>query len=319
MVEKPISVEGEPSASGGDGLPPLEIDDTTPDDVLVKEAAWERGENIDDQPKEDDVAVGAGVVATDGVGAEEPKEPQSVAQANKPEETPKEPVESIDDKISRLVTEQTRGLQSTYDTRIAAAERAARIAQEQNDKFNLEASVETQLRQQERGLAREMGEEAAKQFVRSPENQEAIRSTFTQKAENSRLQLSVEQQTIQNRGQNMSGWLNKLQQDHGLSDEDVVALSRTVTKESLSTDESWIQTGEALGLMAERLKAAKTPSKKTLVPPETPETVPSDGRSTSDAPSDDNSLTASAQEKPLWAWTKEEHAAMRKSAMGGWG
>jgi len=317
MVNVPTLVDGETPAPDNNGLPELVIEDSTPPDALAKEAAWERGENIDDQPVQEGVEVEAEKKPAEGVGVEEPTEPQSATPAESPPPPPKAPEESLDDKISRLVGEQTRGLQSRYDTEMAAASKAARLAQEQNDKFSIDAQVEAQLRRQEQGLAPEMGEDVAKKYVRNTENEESIRTAFTQKVENERLQESLTHQQTNARGQYLTGWVGRLQQEMKLTDSDVTALRSVITPASLVNEESWIQTGEAIGVMAEQLKTARAPSMKTQVPPETPETVPGSGRSSSETPSNDDTLTASAQEKPVWAWTKEEHEAMRRASHGG--
>tara|TARA_R100000808_G_scaffold18710_1_gene40921 strand:- start:12590 stop:13540 length:951 start_codon:yes stop_codon:yes gene_type:complete len=310
-----ISADDSASVSDDNGMNPLIIEDSTSPEQLEKEAAWERGENIDDNTENIDGGVGAVETEDRGVDEGETPEPEPVVQplAN---ETP-QIEESIEDRVSRLVSEQTKGLQSSYDKRVAEAEKKARLAEEENRKFNLDTAVETSLRRQEQQLAEGMGEDAARDYVRSEENVANVRQSHEQAEQNRVLQQQATYAGLQNRSNTMAQWVDKLANDHSLQQEDVEVITGMVTRESLVSEEGFIQMGEAMEKVARRLGSNAPAKVKRRVPRETPGQAPSDGRSTTASPTSDDALTDSANSKPSWQWTDEEKAAMRRMAFGG--
>lgn len=311
--ETAISADSKDPVSG-DGDQPALIDDQTPPEVIAQEEAFMRGEDPSEQAGDD---AGAEEKATGEVDAEV-TEPLAATQEPTPKPPePEKPEETEEARISRLIDERTATLQSSFDRRVAEAEKTARLAQEENAKFSLEAQVEAELRRQTQALTTDMGEEAATRVVRSEQNAKSVKDTFTTRSENERLQTEITESTVSNRSYLMVQWLDTVKAENGLSDADVLALRGMVGRESLTSDEAFRQTGEAIGNMAKRLRTNAPASPKAQVPPENPATAPGDGRSTSASPTTDESLTAAAQNKPGWAWTKEEHAAMQRASYGG--
>ena len=157
-----------------------------------------------------------------------------------------------------------------------------------------------------------MGPEDARAYVRGA-NADNVKAQLTYEAENTQLKQQAAQSGIQNRSYLMREWITDVQQRNSLSLEDAKVLESLVTQDSLQNDEAFISVGDAIAKVAERLKGRTT----SVVPRGTPETNPGTGRSTNSSPTSDASLTASAREKPGWAWTDAERAAMRRSSFGG--
>jgi predicted 2-oxoglutarate/Fe(II)-dependent dioxygenase YbiX len=301
-----ISADTAADISGGDGLPPVVIEDTTPQDQLDLEADVVLGSDLD-TPTTDETG-DAGIDAGDdgGIGVEPQAEPVT------------EPVAQDEEaRINDLITKRMAGIQSAADQRVAAAEKAQRIAAEEAQKHSIDAAVEQALRTQELHLTEEMGEDSARRYVRDEANAKAVREQLTQRVEIENLRQGAVQQGIENRGILMTQWFGNLQATHNLEEADMAILRQMVTRESLSSDEAFLAAGDVITPMAERLAKATPATRSKRVPPATPETNPGTGRSTNNQPTSDASLTASAREKPAYQWTPEENAAMRRAAHGG--
>lgn len=300
MVNEPISVDGDPGTSGNDPLGPLVIEDTTDPAQLEREAAVVSGRDPDNLESPEQVA-GVPEFPVEGAGLE-PVQPPAA------EQTP-----ASQEDVKRLIDERTAAIQSAADKRVAEEQKQRRLAEERNEQINLEARIEATLRQQETSLAESMGEEDARQYVRGA-NADNVKAQLTNEIEVNKLRQQTAEAGTQNRAVWMREWLQEVQRINSLSNEDVQALTSMVSQETLRSDAAFIATGEAISQVAERLKGRTS---GTVVPRETPGTNPGTGRSTNNTPTSDVSLTASARDKPAWSWSKEEHAAMRRSSFGG--
>ena len=311
MTQEPISVNNNPPVSGEDGLPPLEIWDDTPEEVVAIEEAVFTGGKPDDIPEaEADDAPGAAPIVEEGVA-------EGVTTPPVAEQMPPVPEETEDARINRLIDERTRNLQSSMERRVADAEAARKQAEDKNAEFNLTAQVEAELRRQELSLADEIGEDAAARHVRTEQNITGIKASVTAQAQNAVLQTQITEQAIGNRATLMVQWLNTVKAENNLTDSAHEALRGMVTRESLSDDEAFRSTGLAIQNMAEQLGTSRGQANRNMVPPETPGATPGSGRSTPIAPSGQDALLRSAEEKQPWQWTQAEHDAMRDVAHGG--
>ena len=166
-------------------------------------------------------------------------------------------------------------------------------------------------------MADQIGEDAAAKHVRTEENINGIKSGVVAQAQNAALQTQVTEQAMGNRANLMIQWLDTVKRENNLTDEAAQALRVMVTKESLINDAQFRSTGEAIQTMAEQLGTSRARSALDRVPPETPGSTPGSGRSTPAAPSGQDALLRSAEEKQPWQWTQAEHDAMRDVAHGG--
>lgn len=311
MTQEPISVNNNPPVSGEDGLPPLEIWDDTPEDVVAVEQAVFSGVAPDEVPRaETDNPPGAAPIVEEGV--EEGVIPPLAA-----EQVPPVPVETEEARISRLIDERTRGLQSAMDKRVADAEASAKRAEDKNQEFNLAAQVEAELQRQQLSLAEEIGEDAAARHVRTEQNISGIKAGVTAQAQNAVLQSQITEQAMGSRANLMSQWLNIVTEENSLTDAAHEALRGMVTRESLNDNEAFHSIGMAIQKMAVQLGTSRGQANRNMVPPETPGATPGSGRSTPTAPSGQDALLRSAEEKQPWQWTQAEHDAMRDVAHGG--
>ena len=308
MVNQPVSVDGDTPVSGDDALPPLVIEDTTPENQLARESAVLEGRDPDAPEVVEDIA-GAEDVPVEGVGEDAPQ-PQTA------EQTPPPP-ESDDDRLNRLIDSRTQALQSNYDKQIAAAQKTARLAEEKNQEADLAARVEVHLRKQQADLADSMGDAAAREYVRSEGNEKLVTDSYTQAARNEQLERQNHQQGLESKASLMMQWVGKLKEQYSLADEDVMAIAETVSLDSLNTEKGFEQAGMAMHQLASRMGTSKRSQPQQQVPRENPGNSPGTGRSTSNPPSSDVALTASAQNKPAYSWTSEEDAAMKRALHGG--
>jgi hypothetical protein len=299
-----IPADSAADISGDSNLPPVVIEDTTSQDQLELEADVVLGGDLDSTDA--DVGADTGITAGSdgGIGVEPQVEPVTETVA---EET----------RINDLITKRMAGIQSAADQRVAAAEKAQRLAAEESQKHSIDAAVEASLQMQERQLSEDMGEDSARRYVRDDANTKAVREQLTQRAEIETLRSSANQQALQNRGILMSQWFDSLQTTHSLEESDMAILRQMVTRETLSSDEAFLAAGDVITPMAARLAKAGPTAAKNRVPSGTPETIPGTGRSTNNTPTSDASLTASARDKPGWQWSDAERAAMRRSSYGG--
>lgn len=299
-----IPADNAADISGDSNLPPVVIEDTTSQDQLELEADVVLGGDLDST--DTDVGADTGITAGSdgGIGVEPQVEPVTETVA---EET----------RINDLITKRMAGIQSAADQRVAAAEKAQRLAAEESQKHSIDAAVEASLQMQERQLSEDMGEDSARRYVRDDANTKAVREQLTQRAEIETLRNSANQQALQNRGILMSQWFDSLQTTHSLEESDMAILRQMVTRETLSSDEAFLAAGDVITPMAARLAKAEPTAAKNRVPSGTPETIPGTGRSTNNTPTSDASLTASARDKPGWQWSDAERAAMRRSSYGG--
>ena len=301
-----ISADSAVDISGDGNLPPVVIEDTTPQDQLDLEADVVLGADLESNTTVDDTD--AGIDAGDGgeIGVEPQAEPVTEPAAQN-EET----------RINDLITKRMAGLQSAADQRVAAAEKAARLAAEEAETHSINAEIEQSLQLQEQQLTEELGEDGARRYVRDKGNTDAVREQITQRAEVKMLRQGAAQQSFEQRGMLMTQWFGNLQTTLNLEEADMTILRQMVTRESLSSDEAFLAAGDVITPMAERLAKSSSSTASKRIPPATPETNPGTGRSTNNTPTSDASLTASAREKPGWQWSDAEQAAMRRASFGG--
>ena len=300
-----ISADNTTHISGDGGLPPVVIEDTTPQDQLDLEADVVLGSELETNTQETFTDTGIDQGADRGI--EVGTQAETVTKPNVAEEI----------RINDLITKRMAGIQSAADQRVAAAQRQARLAAEESQRHSIAADVEASLQLQERQLSEDMGEDGARRYVRDQANTDAVREQITQRAEIKALRENSVQQGIESRGMLMTQWFDSLKTTHNLEDADMNILRQMVTRETLSSDDAFLAAGDVITPMAERLSKASPPPSAKRVPSTTPETNPGTGRSTNNSPSSDDSLTASARNKPAYNWTPAETAAMRRSSYGG--
>ena len=307
MVNQPVSVDGNPPVSGDDPLGPLVIEDTTEEAQLTRERALLEGRDPNNL-EEPAVITGAEGEPVEGVGVQ--------PESNNPAEQSPASTETEEQRINRLIDSRTQSLQSGFDKQIAAANKATRLAEEKNQQADLAARVEVELRRQTAELSESMGPEDARNYVRSEANEKLVTDSYTQAARNEQLESQAAQQGMQTKATLMLQWVEELKNEYNLAEEDVMALAQTVQLDQLNTEQGFEQAGVAIHRLATRMGTSKNPSSMEQVPREQPGNAPGTGRSTSNTPTSDSTLTASARDKPAWSWTEAEHAAMRRSSFG---
>ena len=305
---------GDP-ATQDDGLPPLEIDDSTPPEVMELSEAWERGEQIDQDGEggetEEQGDGGGAEAEAPATGEVEPPEAEQKSQ-EPPEPEPEKPPPKIQD------TPEWRRLQSSLDSQRIAAIKRAEEAEKRLQQFNLETEVEAALRREEARLEPTVGAEEARRVARDPSRVREVRESIEARAETEALRQQAQAGIAAQKSTALDGWIAQLQTAYSLSTDDVEQL-RGVARHGVALDgDAYVEFGETLGGMAKRLGTVQKSrqeaerKRRERVPNGTPETALETGVSTAHAPPDDEAIAQSAEWKPASEWTEREQEVMRR-------
>ena len=182
------------------------VDETSPEQVAV-EAKIASGQKPDAEPEAPVEKAPEPVVETPVAEAPTPPAPPTV-EAVKPVQQ------------ARVFTEeQVRQMQSSWDRQIAQANRVAAEHQKRLQEFDLNTAVEAHLRTQEKQLEPTLGAEEARRVVRSPDNERAVKESFSDRQElktmKEREAQLVQEQELQ--AKSTIAW--RLSQMYGVSDQ----------------------------------------------------------------------------------------------------
>lgn len=264
---------------------------------------------IIDETPEDQLALERQLDVEAGVTVEEPVEtpkPESEPQGVQPEpqagaEPEPEPQAEPEQQPRVYTAEEVAKMQSAYDRQVAEQQRLAREAQAQLDARQMEVDIEATIRRQEAQLAQEVGAERAAQIARDPQNVALIRTAQEAQQKAARLESQITEQNAAQERQAQAIWAQQLQRQYALTQEDTVALMEIPSPQGM---ESWAQ---RLSTRTEQTKAAI----QQKVPPEKPETLPSNGRSDGAGSESVQQALDRINALPAQEWTDRDWEFMR--------
>ena len=284
--------------------------DTTPPEALAKEAAWERGENIDD-PEPVEAATGAQDAEEGGAGVEQPATPTPQAATEQPAEKPQATEEKSAEEdltVPKHSEESMRLAQAKWNTELTEtrqqhAEELLRVNQRLTD-FDISAKVEAYLQAEIQSASTTMSAEEAERFVRAPTRVSTIREGFEARAETERLQQQTVQQGQVFEQNAKTQVVQQFAQEYGLSQADSTALMGMSDPQSMLT-------------MAQRLgELGKQAAVVNAVPAETAATKVGSGVSgTNSQPSDATRITNLRNKTPP-EMSDAEYADWTRHAVG---
>jgi hypothetical protein len=260
----------------------LELEDSTPPEVGEAADAAAAAERAGESAARGSEGAEAGSVAT---GVAEGEAPAPVETTEVPAAKPAG--------VDLSQSPEWRQAQSAYDTRIAALEQqAAAIGQQQQaaveqqqvvvEQQQVAAYTEAELARQEQAYAVQMGEEAAREAVRSPANTGQVRRHFETQAElvKTRAALQTGDQMLDHAGKIVA--VGQYAAHFGVTDADKSLLFGTQSPAEM------VQLAQRLG---------KQNVTQSRVPAETPETSLQAQESAAMSGADDASLLTSLQDK----------------------
>ena len=253
----------------------LELEDSTPPEVGEAADAAAAAERAGESAARGSEGAEAGSVAT---GVAEGEAPAPVETTEVPAAKPAG--------VDLSQSPEWRQAQSAYDTRIAALEQqAAAVGQQQQaagEQQQVAAYTEAELARQEQAYAVQMGEEAAREAVRSPANTGQVRRHFETQAELVRTRAALQNgdQMLDHAGKIVA--VGQYAAHFGVTDADKSLLFGT-------------QTPAEMEQLAQRL--GKQNVTQSRVPAETPETSLQAQESAAMSGADDVSLLTSLQDK----------------------
>lgn len=253
----------------------LELEDSTPPEVGAAADAAAAAERAGESAARGSEGAEAGSVATGVAEGEAPAPVETTkVSAAKPAG------------VDLSQSPEWRQAQSAYDTRIAALEQQA-AAQGQQQQVAVEqqqvsAYTEAELARQEQAYAVQMGEEAAREAVRSPANTGQVRRHFETQAELARTRAALQNgdQMLDHAGKIVA--VGQYAAHFGVTDADKSLLFGT-------------QSPAEMEQLAQRL--GKQNVTQSRVPAETPETSLQAQESAAMSGADDASLLTSLQDK----------------------
>lgn len=270
----------------------LELEDSTPPEVGEAADAAAAAERAGESAARGSEGAEAGSVAT---GVAEGEAPAPVETTEVPAAKPAG--------VDLSQSPEWRQAQSTYDTRIAALEQqVAATGQQQQaavEQQQVSAFTEAELARQEQAYAAQMGEEAAREAVRSPANAGQVRRYFETQAELVRARAAVQNgdQMLDHAGKIVA--VDQYAAQFGVTDADKSLLFST-------------QSPAEMEQLAQRLGRQNVTQSR--VPAETPETSLQAQESAAPAGADHASLLTSLQDKD---WS-EMSAGERRVAEREW-
>jgi len=293
MVTQPQETSSENLSQGIPDLQdePTIVDDTSPEQIeLERQLDIEAGVEVAEQepvtPEPEPESEPAGVQEEPVAGAQPEPEPQAEPEVQQP----------------RVYTpEEVAKMQSAYDRQIAEQQRITQEAQDQLSARQMEVDIEATIRRQEAQLAQEVGAERASQIARDPQNVALIRTAQESQQKAARLEAQITEQNANAERQAQAMWAQQLQREHELSQEDAVALMEIPTPQGM---QAW----------AERLSTKTATTKAALqkkVPPEKPETLPSNGRSDGAGSETEQQALDRINSLPASDWSAKDMEFMR--------
>jgi len=244
MVTKQVesTPSGEPQAEVSDNLI---VEDTTTPEVLAQEAAFWRGDNVDDEP-----AVESPEPAVPEA-AEEPAPagiPEPVVEAPPPDVTP----------TRTFSQEEWSKRESAYRRQVEDVRRELEGIKQRDVQQSIDAEVETTLRSHEQQLTQSLGPEEAARVVRDPSRVEQVRRGIE-----ANKQLGQMQQQAQNAEriaatQLLHGYIDNVRGTHGLTKAQAERLQSVINPGSFASREAFMATGNAIDVLgAELAQGAK--------------------------------------------------------------
>lgn len=292
MVTQPVEPDTSALEPAGDGLDFEITDSTSPEQrALEAKALAEADEDSGEVPQPE---------AEQAPEAAPAETPAPSAQTPSPEPTPEPTPEPKP--VRTYSQEEVSKMQSAWMRQIQTQQQAARAAQEQLEKFNLDATVEAALRQQERELTPEYGAEDARKIVRAPANAQAVREAAELKQQVAREKAERESQSQQQEQQAKLIVAGQLMQQHSLPPEDFDLLI------SAADPNGMVRLAQRL---AKQAQAQQQQDIKARVPRETAATKPENGASPGSGPLNHDQMLARVRQKPMKDWTDAEHNFMR--------
>lgn len=281
MVQRSTSAETAPETSENDPLA-FEMDDSTPTEVQAEEARF-FGEFAEESAEPESTEQGASETDEAGAEAEPSESPQQA------EQQPQEPAEEPQPESTVFTEEQVRereaaakaAVQAAKDKELAERDRRLAELEKRVQSFDLDKEVEAELRRQEARLEPQYGSEEARRIVRSQDNVDTVRQ-----GREAQLQLkqAEAQQRIYAEQQEQYAKATVAQQfmqQYNVSGDDLEVLMATTTPQAME------QVAKRLG-SANVQRSEKSAQTKEAVPRETPETALENGRSTTQAPTNED-------------------------------
>ena len=194
--------------------------------------------------------------------------------------------------------EEVSKMQAAWARQVQQARRNAEQADRQLKQFNLDASVEAAMRQQEQQLSSRMTPEQAREAVRSPQNAQLVRRALV--SQHALLVAEAGRRHAADQQEKQAKYIvaQTLMRQHGVPEEDFATLS------SAPTPSAMVQ-------LARRLGGNSGEAMLSRVPPETPETELENGYYAGPAPENESRRLGRIRSKPSWEWTDADLRFMR--------
>ena len=284
MVQPTLSQT--PQQSQEDGSGDFEIIDETSSEQVAVEQQVIAGQPITES-REDSNLEPAGEPIEESAPAETPA-PAPVGQPTPP--APQAPTQPI----RTYSQEEYSRAQAAWERQIAEARKESTAAQQRMAQFDLDTAVETQLRGQEQNLESSLGEDEARRVVRTPENEQEVRSGVEAKQQLAQYQAAFAAQDVQQEQQAKYQVMDGFARQYNLSQDDLKVL--------LSINDP-----HAMEAAAARLGSGGAP----MVPPENPQTQLESGVPSASAPESSDALIERLNNTPAWDWTESDERFMR--------
>lgn len=284
MVQPTLSQTPQQSQEDGSGDFEI-IDETSPEQVAVEQQVM-AGQPITES-REDSNLEPAGEPIEESAPAGMPA-PAPVGQPTPPApQAPTQPTRTYSQ-------EEYSRAQAAWGRQIAEARKENAAAQQRIAQFDLDTVVETQLRSQEANLESSLGEDEARRVIRTPENEQAVRSGIEAKQEVAQYKAAFAAQEVQQEQQAKYQVMDGFARRYGLSQDDLKVL--------LSIDDP-----HAMEAAAARIGSGGAP----MVPPENSQTQLESGVPSASAPESSDALIERLNNTPAWDWTESDERFMR--------
>lgn len=275
-----------PQQSQEDGSGDFEIiDETSPEQVAVEQQVLagrpitESREGSSPEPVDEPVKESAPteMPASAPAGETTPPAPQAPTQP-----------------IRTYSQEEYSRAQAAWERQITEARKQSEAAQQKIAQFDLNASVETQLRAQEINLEPTLGQDEARRIVRTPENEQEVRSGVEAKQQLAQYEAAFAAQEVQQEQQAKYQVIDGFARQYKLSQNDMKVL--------LSINDPY-----AMEAAAARLGS----NGASMVPRENPQTQLESGVPSASAPESPDALIERLNNTPAWEWTESDERFMR--------
>lgn len=264
-------------------------------------------EPIIDETAPEQVAIEEKVMAGEPVVPAEPAaettETAAPPAAVSPPETPT-PAKPAAPTPRVYTDEQVRQMQSSWDRQIAQERQRAAASEKRLQEFDLNASVEALLRQQEATLEPQLGADAARATVRTPENERQVREQISERQELRALRERERTTAAEAETQAAVVTAQLFTQRYGVSADDVELLLTAPTPVQME------KLAQRLGTKAKATTSAET-ARRGQVPVETSRTQLESGMSGTSAPESIDRMAERLNNVPSYEWTAREREFMR--------